>query len=208
MNWQRGLLLAGIHLVVAGTFMVWEEAHIAQFFENHSIPHEQHFNEPGQPSEPEGERAYIDPCKMSVTYSSQTKIVQFANLPSAALIEWPSICPDRWSLAGLLHLSRWQPSIAGIRRFDFTFACLIPLQWFFIGGFPLVRPRRWWWESGAFITLCTLAAFVMELIPVVREFSELPMLFALLAWLWWFGLLVWKTLRSGWRLAMTMHKPQ
>ena len=31
MNWRRGLLLAGIHLVVAGTLIVWMEARDAQF---------------------------------------------------------------------------------------------------------------------------------------------------------------------------------
>jgi hypothetical protein len=77
----------------------------------------------------------------------------------------------------------------------------VAFQWFLVGGFPLIRPRRWWWEPGAFITLCTVAAFALVLIPGVGTLSRLPMPFALLAWLFWFGLLVWKGLRLGWRLA-------
>jgi hypothetical protein len=79
-------------------------------------------------------------------------------------------------------------------------ALLIAILWFLIGGFPLVRPRHWWWEPGAFITLCTLAAFVLVLIPGIRELSPFLMLFAVLAWLFWFGLLVWKALKLAWRL--------
>jgi hypothetical protein len=76
----------------------------------------------------------------------------------------------------------------------------VALQWFFVGGFPLSQPKRWWWEPAAFITVCSTAAFVLVLIPGIRELSQLPALLAGLGWVYWFGLLLWKSLRSGWRL--------
>ena len=84
---------------------------------------------------------------------------------------------------------------------------LVFVQWLLVGGFPLILPRRWWWEPGAMITIFTLITFAMVLIPGVREVSEFAAFFALLAWLWWFGLLVWTGLRSGWRL-IRRTKPQ
>jgi hypothetical protein len=197
MNWRRGLLLAGIHLAVAGTLMVWLEVETAQHRKSHVSDSTKTVQ---MEATQEGGTVSFSPCGMWVHYPPQTYIVQLANLPSAALIEWPSICPDRGYLAGLLHLSMWPPSISVEQRFDFSFALLILLQWFLVGGFPLIRPRRWWGEPGAFIMLCTLTAFVIVLIPGIGALAKLPMLFALFAWFWWFGLLVWMTLRSGWRL--------
>ena len=198
MHWRRGLLLAGINLAVAGTLMVWEGVETAQHRKSHVSDSTKTIQMDARHA---GEDIVtFDPCGMWVHYRDQTYIVQLTNLPSAALIEWPSICPDRGSLAGLLHLSMWPRSLSVERRFDSTFALLISLQWFFVGGFPLVRPRRWWWEPGAFITLCTLSAFVLVLIPGIRGLSRFPAFFAALAWFWWFGLLVWITLRSCWRL--------
>ena len=78
---------------------------------------------------------------------------------------------------------------------------LIPIQWFFVGGIPLIQPGRWWREPGAFITLCTLGSFVLVLIFTTGPPATGPVLFAWFAWFWWFGLLVWKILRSGWRMA-------
>jgi len=79
---------------------------------------------------------------------------------------------------------------------------LIALQWFLIGGFPLIHPRQWWWEPGAFITVVTAAAFVLVVVPGIRETVPFLMLFAALAWLDWFGLVAWRSFRAGWLPAM------
>lgn len=192
--------MAGIHLAVAGSLMVWLEVEIAQHRKS-PVSDSAKTIQTDAGQEGEAISFTFDPCTMWVHYPPQTYILQLANLPSATLIEWPSICPDRGFLAGMLHLRIWPPSIGAEWRFDFTFGLLIPLQWFIVGGFPLIRPRHWWWEPGAFITICAVVAFVLVLIPGIRELSRLPMLFAALAWLFWFGLLVWKGLRAGWRRA-------
>jgi len=75
-----------------------------------------------------------------------------------------------------------------------------------VGGYPLVRPRRWWLEPGAFITACTLPAALASLLippawdlrfPIVDGIAMVPAVVAMLAWLWWFGLLIWKAIRFG-----------
>jgi hypothetical protein len=201
MNWRRGLLLAGMHLAVAIPLMVWIEADDVEHLKY--FPRYSGSVEPIQigNSQP-GEFYLIDPCGM--TSSGEFKpaaIVRSANLPSTIFVGWRAICPEDWTIAGMLHLSLRRPSLAVTRQLNLALGLLIPVQWFIVGGFPLIRPKRWWWEPSTFITLCTLTALVMVIIPGVREFSRIPMLLAVLAWLYWFGLLVWKTIRGGWKLA-------
>jgi hypothetical protein len=85
---------------------------------------------------------------------------------------------------------------------------LIILQWFLIGSYPLVRSeRRWWAEPGAFITVCAVVGAAIAAIPYVSFLSRIPQMLALLAWLWWFTLLVWTGLRSSWRLVIRRKSP-
>jgi len=150
----------------------------------------------------DGGEILFDPCLMTFHYPPEPKIVRLANLPASALTEWRLVCPANWSLSGIMHGSGWPPTpttIAAQQRVDLVFGLLIAFQWFLVGGFPLNQPKRWWWEPGAFITACSIAAFVLVLIPGIRELSQLPALLAGLGWLYWLGLLVWVSLRSGWR---------
>jgi hypothetical protein len=218
MNWRRGLLLAGIHLAVALPVILMMEAKDAQFLQGRaeSTAESQREDAPRKPAPAnqapphedaaqESETDTFDPCKMWVHYAPQHYIVQLANFPAFVLTAWREECPARWSLSGMLGVgSTWWPtplSLVWQKQVDLGLALLIAMQWFFIGGFPLARPRRWCWEPGVFITLCTVAAFVLVLIPVFGALSKLPMLFAAVAWLYWFGLLLWKLLRLAWRLA-------
>jgi hypothetical protein len=81
---------------------------------------------------------------------------------------------------------------------------LIPIQWLLIGGFPLIHPRNWWAEPGAFITLWTLLAAVLVLVS--DWLYEFPLLFAAITWFWWFALLLLKPLRFLWR-QLRQHFP-
>jgi hypothetical protein len=217
MNWSRGVLLAGIHLAVAVPLILFMEARDAQFVRDReesiaaaasaaAAKSAGQLNPvPGQASaEQEGETVSFDPCGMWVHYSVQEEIIQLVNIPANALTQWREDCPTRWSLSGMLHGVGWQertPSwMAAQRRVAWGLFVLIALQWILVGGFPLVQTRRIWAEPGAFITACALAAFGLVAIPTLSEVARLPSLMAGLAWFWWFGLLVWKTLRSGWRL--------
>ena len=66
-----------------------------------------------------------------------------------------------------------------------------------MGGFPLVRTRKWWADPGSFITARAVLAGAIALIPVIDGFARLPALIAMLTMLWWLGLLVWQTLQIG-----------
>jgi hypothetical protein len=145
----------------------------------------------------------IDPCAMWVEYPVQVVVVQGAELPSLALAGWADVCPPRWSLAGRLRGNMtWPPTPLWMetqREIDAGLCLFIAVQWFLVGGFPLVRTQKWWADPGAFITACAVLAGAMALIPAVDDIAKLPALIAMLAWFWWFGLLVWRTFQFGWK---------
>ena len=118
---------------------------------------------------------------------------------ASAITGWVAPCPSRWTLAGILRAAHKSDGVHIEPLVASGMCALVPLQWFLVGGFPFIRPRKWWQEPGAFITLCTCAAFVLLLFARVWEFYAVPALMAAFVWLYWFGLLVWKTLRSCWR---------
>jgi hypothetical protein len=86
------------------------------------------------------------------------------------------------------------------RKIDAGLCLFIAIQWFFMGGFPLVRTQKWWADPGSFITGCAVFAGTIALIPVVDALAKLPALIGMLAYFWWFGLLNWRTLQFGWRM--------
>ena len=93
------------------------------------------------------------------------------------------------------------------RKIDAGLCLIIVMQWFLMGGFPLVRTQKWWADPASFITACAVLAAAIALIPVVDGFARLPALIAMLALLWWFGLLVWKTLQFGWKMTTAWRVP-
>jgi hypothetical protein len=145
-------------------------------------------------------------------YPAQVVVVQAADMPSVVLAGWADICPPHWSLAGRLREKpMWQITPLWMetqRKIDAGLCLFIAVQWFLMGGFPLVRTQKWWADPGSFITACAVLAGAIALIPVVDGFARLPALIAGLAWLWWFGLLVWKTLQFGWRITTAMRVPR
>lgn len=191
MNWRRGLLFAGIHLVIAGTLIAWHEAAL----QKGSLAFVQ----------TKGLTYMPDPCGAGFMEneldSSQRTIVSFANFPAASLTGWIFPCPSgTWTLAGRFESTFGYDTFKLDLRIAIIMSALVPIQWILIGGFPLVDPRRWWMEPGVLITICTALSLLLVLTPASHEISPLPMLFAVLAWLYWFSLLIWKILRSGWRL--------
>ena len=202
MNWRRGLLLAGIHLVVTGSLFVWQETWYWRY-----IPSKPVLQRPVETETigPDGEITIsFHICDEGSDFygqmSPQEKLVVSENLPVVLLSGWHIPCSSGGTVTSMiekrLHRSRTSEVVI------LSILCaLVAVQWFLVGGFPLIRPRRWWLEPGAFITLCTLTAFAIVLIPHIGALAMLPASFAVLAWFWWFGLLVWITLRAGWRLA-------
>jgi hypothetical protein len=207
MKWRRGLLLAGIHLAVAVPLIVIVEVQRETEMKAHYVPPAQHVDGlTPKIASPDGEEQTImfDPCAMTFSYGPQQKLPRFVNLPAAVLSGWQQECPAGWSLAGHLRVGYFwvePPSMVPARRaVDWGFAFLIAIQWVLVGGFPLVQPKRWWREPGAFIAICAVLGFALVLVPPLREVALLPATFAAFAWFWWLGLFVWKSGRLGWRI--------
>lgn len=152
------------------------------------------------------------PCGMWVHYPAQVVVVQAIGMPSVALAGWEDDCPPHWSLAGRLRGNRtWPPTPLWMetqRKIDGGLCLFIAMQWFLMGGFPLVRTQKWWADPGPFIAACAVLAGAIALIPVIDDFARLPALIAMLAWLWWLGLLVWRTLQFGWRMTTAWRVPR
>ena len=132
-------------------------------------------------------------------------------MPSLALAGWEDVCPP---LVACGETTRKNDLAANAfvdgtqRKIDAGLCLFIAIQWFLMGGFPLVRTQKWWADPGAFITACAVLAGAIALIPVVDGFAKLPALIAMLAWLWWFGLLIWRTLQFGWRMTTAWRVPR
>ncbi len=213
MNWLRGLLLSGVNLAAAVPLIVMLEVRVEAFHNEHAegadhAPPTWIASDPvlkTAPSADEGETVTFDPCSMWAHYPTEELIARFANLPAITLAGWRQACPPRWTLAGMLKVgypwTRAPYSLMTCREVDGGFALLVAVQWFLVGAFPLVRPKLWWFEPGAFITVCTVIAFGIVFVRPIAELARLPALLAAFVWFWWFGLLIWKTARSVWKLA-------
>jgi hypothetical protein len=212
MNWHRGLLLAGIHLCIAVPLIVWLAANDATYVRDHSNSQQRLIDAPGVPTGHEGKTISVGPCRtIWVDCPAQITIVRLANFPAFVLTYWRSERPAPWSLAGVLHAdSPWPPtpsSVAAQKRVDLGLIILIAVQWFLVGGFPLVRPRRWWWEPGIVVTIGTVLSGLSALTPNHWDDSLAtgPVVVGWFAWFWLLGLLIWKTVRAGRRKSAEHH---
>jgi len=217
--------LAGINLAVAIPIILMMEARDQDYaltaaeimanFPREAAPRPPEPPTP-KPTQADAEQAEetvtFDPCRMWVHYPPQVVVMQAVGMPSLALAGWEDVCPPHWSLAGRLREKRtWPPTPLWMetqRKIDTGLCLFIAMQWFLMGGFPLVRTQKWWADPGAFITACAVAAGGIVLIPGVDGLARLPALIAMLAWIWWIGLLVWRTLQFGWKMTRARSAPQ
>lgn len=220
MNWRRGLVLAGINLAVALPMILMMEARDQKSaLTQEEIMAKSAMKDPPKPPEPPTpephqaspeqaeENVGFEPCSIWAHHPIQVVLLQAVDMPSVALAGWDETCPPHWSLAGRLRgNSSWQPTPLWMetqREIDAGLCLFIAVQWFLMGGFPLVRTQKWWADPGSFITACAVLAGAIVLIPGVDILARLPALIAMLAWFWWFGLLIWRTLQFGWRMITT-----
>ena len=183
MRWQRGLVLAGIHLAVCVPLILWEESRIWDYVRSQENwrPHPAPVVQPG-----DGETVGFNPCSMWYHMSLPQRIIVLGELPVAAISGWGEPCPSAWSLAGLVGMS-WPNRDSRRKEVESSIGLcgLIALQWLLVGGFPLIHPRRWFWEPGALITICSCTGILA--------------LFAPFLWLFWLILLLWRLLQGGFR---------
>jgi hypothetical protein len=215
MNWRRGVLLAGINLAAALPMIYLLAARDAQFLRERQQKTEVSQKVQVRPATldrrnaadlmrtQEEQTVAFSPCGLWGHYPVQTYVVQFGDLPAFIATQWRVACPPRWSVAAKLGVEAdgWnsEANIKAMRRVDVALCVLIVIQWFLIGSFPLIQPKRWWGEPGAFITVCTAIAALIALIPAVDGLAKLPAVIAFFAWLWWLGLLIWKPVHLAWQ---------
>lgn len=214
MNWRRGLVLAGLNVLVALPMIGILAARDAQSLRNWKeqsaierswvtsageFPTVRTTEVPVQ----EEQTVTFSPCAMWESIPVQESVVQLGNLPAFVVSQWRAPCPPRWSVAGMLGVNDSgfisDVKFRAMRRVEVAFCILIAAQWFVIGGFPLVQSRRWWVEPGAFITACTAIGSSIALIPEVDVFGRLPALIAFFAWVWLLGLLIWRPVALAWQ---------
>lgn len=215
MNWRRGLLLAGINVAVALPMIGLLAAMDGQLLRDRkpkldssetsavaSLPEFSASRSKDAPTEEE-QTVSFSPCDFRGRPGVKESVVEAGNLPVALATQWRVVCPPHWSLARVLGVNdSWlisEANFTAARRVDAALCVLVATQWFLIGSFPLVRPKRWWAEPGAFITLCTAAASGIALIPAIAGLGRLPVIFAFFAWLWYFVLLLWKPVHLAWQ---------
>ncbi|UWZ83538.1 hypothetical protein [Occallatibacter riparius] len=217
MNWRRGLLLAAIHLAVAIPCVVWEESHIWQWLrERESIP----VTPPPVVQPSDGNTVYFSPCGGWENFSTARTLILGADMPAIAISGWRMTCPGRWQIAGMAGETWFHHSRSVEEKASLGLCVCVAVTWLLVGGFPLRRHPRWYEEPGGFITYCTLCSVALVALsgliwllvqlctqaphpwafPEMREAPAFPSLFAMLAWYWWFFLLVWRQLQSAWRL--------
>ena len=213
MGWRRGLILAGIHLAIAVPVVRWAEAGDARALQDRHDRAVEAASQPVPRKHPPNTAvlvrtsvtAPVDPCTTDADYPPQETIARYAELPAFALTGWRLNCPTSWSLSGKLRLPGSLPSsessLAQQSEIDLYFCVLIGLQWFLIGAFPLTRDGETVVEPATLITVCTVIAFGMVLIPGLSGMAPLPALIASFFWLWWVSLLGWAGIRAGLRLA-------
>jgi hypothetical protein len=203
MNWRRGFLLAAINLAVAIPFILWAESQDANFVRQHYVPAaqvtESSSTATDQTSGEKDEGIKFSICSMTDQNSVQEQVVILTNMPAQILIGWRVFCPAKWELAGMLHADGWAPSpssLAAQRKVDIVFVFVIAVQWFFVGAFPLRRPKRSLANPEVFITTCAVLAGGLAIIHPVEGLARLPALCGVFAWFWWFGLLLWTSVRG------------
>ena len=199
MMWKRGLLLAAIHVAIAIAMILLVHAEL------HCIS-DRSRTEPVASLrlaawQEEEQTVSFSPCDFYGRPNPPETVVMMVNPFVEEVVGWAEFCPVSWTLAGRLGLKAKCGSVAN-PTLAAALCIFIFVQWFLIGSFPLIRPKRWWLEPGAFISLCACLGAAICLIPAIDALARLPTLIAFVAWLLWLGLLLWRILQLAWRLIL------
>ncbi|HEY2467846.1 MAG TPA: hypothetical protein VGI45_08390 [Terracidiphilus sp.] len=198
MNWRRGLLLAGVNLAIVVPVLVWKEARfwpttgtdtssrLGAHFESVLFQEEMALD--------------LDPCHWYDIGSPRLEEVgALANLPIALVTGWHEPCLTRTPLGRLVRRALGARNhIAEITDCG-CLTLLVSIQWALVGGLPLVHPKRWWLEPGAFITSAAVVGAAFALIPMMYMLARIALVLVGLAWFWWCGLLIWKPVHLAWQ---------
>ena len=199
MQWRRGLVLAGIHVVVAASALVQQEAGVWPMVKADAAQ-AVHFRDAAWQESPMFDFKTCDDGIFDLGPTLQGEVVEGANLPVVLLTEWHQPCyPASSGLTGIVEA--WLGR--NMRRSEIaicsTLCVLVFIEWLLLGGYPVVQPRWRCLEPGALITIWTALCMVLTLTPVFQEIVWILNLLVALVWFYWFLVLIWKALRFGWR---------
>jgi hypothetical protein len=215
MKWRRGLLFGGIHFALA-VFLVASELVPRYSSEKTHAQYPSLGLQLAAYQEEEQTVEFVPMCENWRSLSWQEKILASSELPATIVSGWNSDCPARWTTAGLIgidirHHSRKQEIASST-----AFSLLVALQWLAVGSLPLIQPRRWWLEPGAFNTTATLIvvgliaigklidALGSDGVLVVVGMPAFAILFLVaLTWVAWLALFLWKAVNASWKLAFS-----
>lgn len=219
MNWRRGSNFTAIHLAVAIPLIVYTlvpRYNVETIHSSNPSPTFQltEYQEGGQTVE------FSPICEEWRSVSWQEKVLTSSELPAMILSGWNSDCPARWTSSGLIGIDMKHHTRSMAVASSSAFCLLIAVQWMFVGGIPLIKPRRWWLEPGAFNTVLTLIAVFSAAMGNMLEralgeslllvFGILVFVAALLAsltWIAWLALLMWTILKLSWKFARSSREP-
>ena len=205
MNWRRGLLLAGINLAIAMPGVVRDSMQFWQYTSGYTAGASR--NRVEYVIFQEEVPISLDPCNWAdLGHSRLIEVEGFANLPTALITGWHDPCLSK------TRLGRFVARAVGGRNhraevFDcVSLAIPVSIQWLLVGGLPIVQPSRWWLEPGAFITASAAIAAGLAIIPITQSLARIPALFAGLAWLWYFALLLWIPVHLAWQSTLSRQR--
>jgi hypothetical protein len=193
MQVRRGLIFVAIHLAIAIPIIVSLEAANSNAISERYRPKAKLI----LASQETGETVTFDLCTLTDVFNNKETVIVLTNPLASIPTGWGVPCPAHWTAAGALGL-KWpfSPRYAPAqRKVDLLFVLLIALQWFLIGSFPLRPSARILAQPDWFITITSAVAAAIVWIHPIQGFSRLPALLAFCGWLWFVGLLLWRTLK-------------
>lgn len=217
MKWRRGIILAGIHFVIAASLILCVLVPQYTSAKTHSLNSNRILQFVAY--QEEGQTVEFSPCELWRHITWQEKVLTSSELPAAVLSGWNEECPAGWTVAGLIGIDRRHHTRAKEVESSAAFLLLIAIQWLILGGLPLVQPRRWWLEPGACNTSCTvIEALLLTIGTVIAAIGTavvlipagllafLLLLVILFTWLAWLALLLWRSISAGRKLAISIRK--
>jgi hypothetical protein len=171
MQWRRGLLLAGIHVVVAAATLVQQDAEVWPFVKADMARNALLRQAAWQDEQTVDFLSSCDAGIFDLFPTSQGDITQSANLPVVLLTGWHMPCyPKPSGLTGIVEARLGRNMRRSEIVIDSILCVLVFIEWLLLGGFPVIRPRWWWLEPGALITIWTALCMALTLTPVFGRF--------------------------------------
>ena|SRR5579863_208016 len=202
MNWRRGFLFAGVHLLVSVSGIIVEESEIWHYLKGANELAKSRLIQPVAWQEEQTVTFSPDPCDLWREPSGQEQILAAAEFPALLLSGFGNRCQPELGLASLTARIFGKTTRPAEAFSMAVFSILVVVQWLLIGGHPLVRNKRSWLDPGLGITALAVAGVWASALIADRLPGAAAAYAILLEWLAYIIALTWVSIRSGWRFVM------